>query len=60
MKLADLHFCKDDKVKYRKHLTIGVGLATALGFIGTAHGIVWMQNVAAAVNAITAIIWIWE
>lgn len=55
-----LHFCKDNKIKYRKHLTVGVILSTILGCIGVAIGHEWMTYGSAGVNAITAIMWIWE
>lgn len=58
--LQSVHFCKGDKVRYRKHLTIGIVAATALGMIATAYGVVWASHAANIVNAITAGIWIWE
>jgi hypothetical protein len=60
MNLDNLHFCKADKVKYRKHLTVGVMVATVCGFVGTAGEVTWLINLASIANTITAIIWIWE
>jgi hypothetical protein len=56
----NLHFCRDNKVRYRKHLTVGMILATALGMIGVATGLVWLTHLSALANGATAIIWIWE
>jgi hypothetical protein len=58
--LSQLHFCKADKVKYRKHLTVGMVVATAAGMVGTAYDVVLLLHVAAAANCVTAIWWIWE
>lgn len=60
LNLAELHFCKADKVKYRKHLTAGVSFATAVGFVGTANGDVLLVNLAALVNFLFTLFWIWE
>jgi hypothetical protein len=55
-----LHFCRENKVKYRKHLTVGMLIATIASMVGMAFGIVWLQHAGVAMNAWTAIIWIWE
>lgn len=55
-----LHFCKADKVRYRKHLTIGMFSATVVGMVGTHFGNAWLADCAAVANLVTAIIWIWE
>lgn len=60
VKWESLHFCRDDKVRYRKHLTLGMFVATLIGMIGTAYGVAWLCHVAAVANMGTAIIWIWE
>lgn len=60
IRFEELHFCKEDKVRYRKHLTFGVILGTTCGVIGTIYGIVWLLHISTAVNSVTAFIWIWE
>lgn len=55
-----LHFCKDDKVRYRKHLTVGMFVATLVGMIGTFYDNAWLINVAGVANFVTAVWWIWE
>ena len=58
--LSQLHFCKADKVKYRKHLTIGTLLATVAGMLGAAYEVTILIHVATVANCVTAIWWIWE
>lgn len=55
-----LHFCKADKVKYRKHLTIGMLFATLVAMVGTAYDNAWLINVGGVANCVTAFLWIWE
>lgn len=58
--LGKVHFCRDNKVRYRKHLTIGMLLSTVLCIIGTAYGINWMMHAGTVANSVTALMWIWE
>lgn len=58
--LSQLHFCKADKVKYRKHLTVGTLLATGAGIAGVAFDVTIFVHVATVANCVTAIWWIWE
>lgn len=56
----NVHFCKTDKVKYRKHLSALVILTTIIAIIGAQTGHVGLTHAASLVNAITALMWIWE
>lgn len=56
----NLHFCRDSKAKYRKHLTLGVIIATMLGMIGASFGHEVLAHGAAIANMVTAVFWIWE
>lgn len=58
--LSQLHFCKADKVKYRKHLTAGMVVATVTGMVGVSFDLIILTHVAAVANCVTAIWWIWE
>lgn len=58
--LARVHFCKDNKVKYRKHLTAGIVLSAILSVIGVAYNISWLTHMAVGANTLTSLIWIWE
>lgn len=55
-----LHFCRDNKVKYRKHLTYGMIVSAVLSLIGLTFDITWLSHLAVIMNTYTAILWIWE
>lgn len=58
--LDNLHFCRDSKARYKKHLTFGMVIATAAGMIGIAWDVEHLAHVASIANMVTAIFWIWE
>lgn len=60
VKWERLHFCKDDRIRYRKHLTCGMLVATGMAIGGTAFGVDWLVHTASLANMGTAIMWIWE
>lgn len=55
-----LHFCRENKVRYRKLLTIMMMVATLLSLVGAGVGLVWLCHLGTLMNAWTAILWIWE
>lgn len=60
VELEKVHFCKSNKVKYRKHLTVGVLVSSACTIIGVAFNIPWLTHMAVGANTITSLMWIWE
>lgn len=58
--LETVHFCRENKVRYRMHLTVGMLLSGVAAFVATHYGINWLNYAAIGGNTITAMIWIWE
>jgi hypothetical protein len=58
--LDNLHFCKESKVKYRKHLTFGMFLSLVMTLAGIHWSINWLAHSSAVANFVTSVIWIWE
>lgn len=55
-----LHFGRENKVRYRKHLTCMMLVATILSLIGASLGMGWLCHLGTLMNAWTAVLWIWE